>query len=230
MTDLEKRICTLVDWIRQARYPVIFTGTGISTDSGLPDYRGPEGLWTKQEKGLPAQKKINWAKAEPNKNHFAITELQNIGRLSFLITQNIDNLHLRAGIHPDMIAELHGNIFKLRCTNCETKWDYFPDLESCPNCENKLVSSIVEFGDPMPGKEMEKSEWHSRRSDLFLVIGSSLIVHPASDMPKIALRHGAKLVIINQGKTPFDHLCHLRFEEEIGLILPEIVIKLKELT
>lgn len=228
-SNIDKRINTLVDWIQKAKHLVIFTGAGISTDSGLPDYRGPEGLWTRQGKGLPVPGKIDWAKAEPNMNHYAITELQNIGRLAFLITQNVDNLHLRAGIHPDLIAELHGNIYKLRCVLCESKWDNYSDLDICPNCDGKLVSSVVDFGDPMPGTEMEKSERHCRKCDLFMVIGSSLVVHPAADMPKIALRYGAKLIIINQGETPLDQACHLRFEEKISEVLPEVVTQLKEL-
>jgi len=102
-------------------------------------------------------------------------------------------------------------------------------MKNCPSCEGRLVSSVVNFGDPMPRKEVEDSEWHSRRCDLFVVVGSSLVVYPAADMPKIALKSGAKLAIINQGETPFDTRCHLRFKESIGDILPTAVVRLKEL-
>jgi len=213
----------------EAKHLVVFTGAGISTESGLPDFRGPDGLWTRRDRGLPPPKPADWSKVEPNKNHFAIVELQNMGKLSFLISQNVDNLHLKSGIHPDLLAELHGNIFKLRCVHCGTKWDNFLDLRSCPGCEGRLVSSVVNFGDPMPEKEVKDSEWHSRHCDLFIVVGSSLVVYPAADMPKIALKSGAKLVIINQGETPFDSVCHLRFKESIGEVLPPAVARLKEL-
>ena len=213
----------------ESRHLVVFTGAGISTESGLPDFRGPNGLWTRQEKGLPPPKPVDWSEIEPNKNHSAIVELQNMGKLGFLISQNVDNLHLKSGIRPDLLAELHGNIFKLRCVRCGTKWDNFPDLKSCPSCEGRLVSSVVNFGDPMPEKEVKDSEWHSRHCDLFIVVGSSLVVYPAADMPKTALRSGARLVIVNQGETPFDRVCHLRFKERLGEALPAAVTELKEL-
>ena len=155
--------------------------------------------------------------------------LTKMEKLAFLISQNVDNLHLKSGIRPDLLAELHGNVFKLRCQHCETKWDNFPDLKTCPNCEGRLVSSVVNFGDSMPEKEMKDSEWHSRNCDLFIVVGSSLVVYPAAEMPKIALESGAKLVIINQGETPFDQTCHLRFKERIEEALPPAVAQLKEI-
>jgi len=229
--DLEQRIRTLAQWMFEAKHLVVFTGAGISTESGLPDFRGPDGLWTRQAKGLPAPK-FDWSKAKPNQNHYAIVELQNLGKLAFLISQNVDNFHLASGIRPELLAELHGNRTKLRCRNCGFKCDSFPDLEEkeCPNCQRgRLISSVVNFGDPLPIKDLEDSEWHSRQSDLFIVVGSSLVVYPAADCPKIALESGAKLVIINQGETPFDQLCHLRFKERIGEVLPPAVAQLKEM-
>ena len=228
-SDLEKRIQILAHWMFEARHLVVFTGAGISTESGLPDFRGPNGLWTRRDKGLLPPKPVDWSKIEPNENHFAIFELQNMGKLGFLISQNVDNLHLKSGIHPDLLAELHGNVFKLKCVRCGTKWDNFPDMRSCPSCQGRLASSVVNFGDPMPAKEVKDSEGHSRRCDLFIVVGSSLVVYPAADMPKIALQSGAKLVIINQGETPFDQICHLRFKESIGEVLPAAVAELKKL-
>lgn len=216
-------------WILGARHLVIFTGAGISTESGLPDYRGPEGLWTRREKGLPAPR-FDWASARPNPSHRAIVELQQMGKLGFLITQNVDNLHLESGIDPELLAELHGNIMKLRCSHCGFKCDNFPDLLTCPVCGvGRLVSSVVNFGDPMPEKDLRDAEEHSRRSDLFVVVGSSLSVYPAAEMPRIALASGARLVIINQGPTPLDELCHLRFHESAGKVLPPAVNELRRL-
>jgi len=215
----------------QAKYLVVFTGAGISTESGLPDFRGPNGLWTRQAKGLPPPTSVDWSQVQPNQAHLAIVELQKMGKLNFLITQNVDNLHLRSGIKPALIAEFHGNIAKLRCTSCDNQFDSFPDLldTRCPICEKgKLVSSVVNFGDPIPRRAYDDSVRHSRLCDCFVVAGSSLVVHPAAAMPEIAHKAGAKLVIINREETPLDRVCHLRFWESTGEVLPKAVDRLKE--
>ncbi|NIS72433.1 MAG: NAD-dependent protein deacylase [Proteobacteria bacterium] len=227
MSDLTKRIETLARWMFEAKYLVIFTGAGISTESGLPDFRGPDGVWTRQAKGLPPKVRP-FSSVEPNSGHRAIVELQNLGKLRFLISQNVDNLHLKSGIKPDRLAELHGNTAKLRCQKCSTQVDKSRGSEICP-CGGRLVSSVVNFGDPLPRKELESSYFHSAKSDLFVVAGSSLVVSPANDMPRIALESGARLVILNQGETPLDENCHLRFWESIGEVLPPTIERLKAL-
>jgi mono-ADP-ribosyltransferase sirtuin 6 len=228
MTNLEQRIKTLVQWMFEAKHLVVFTGAGISTESGLPDFRGPDGIWTRQAKGLPIPK-FDWDNIKPNQNHLALVELQKMGKLAFLISQNVDNLHLESGIKEELLAELHGNRFKLRCISCQRKWYNYPDLKDCPECGSRLVSSVVNFGDSLPIEDWQKSEYHSRQSDLFIVIGSSLVVYPAANCPKIALDSGAKLVIINEGDTPFDRICHLRFKERISKVLPTAISQLKEM-
>src|SRR5512136_3383991 len=120
--DLPTRINTLAEWMVGAMHLVVFTGAGISTESGLADFRGPDGLWTRQAKGLPP-KSIDFASAEPNAGHLAVAELQRLGKLAFLISQNVDNLHLKSGIRPELIAELHGNMTKLRCIRCGMIYD-----------------------------------------------------------------------------------------------------------
>ena len=227
-SDLHERISLLAQWIRDAQYRVFFTGAGISTESGLPDFRGPDGVWTRRAKGLgPVE--FDWADAKPNLSHKALFDLQELGVLDYLISQNVDNLHLQSGIRPELLAELHGNVTKLQCTGCDFKCDNFPDLHTCPICNGKLVSSVVDFGDPLPQKEVEEAERHSKRSDLFVVVGSSLTVYPAASMPRIALSAGAKLVIINMGETPLDNYCRLRFSESIGEVLSPLVLELREL-
>ncbi len=227
MKDLQERIERLARWLFEAKYLVVFTGAGISTESGLPDFRGPDGIWTRQEKGLPAKTRP-FTSVEPNAGHRAVVDLQNLGKLKFLISQNVDNLHLRSGIRPDLLAELHGNVAKLRCQRCDTRVDKSPGLDIC-KCGGRLVSSVVNFGDPLPQKDLDESFHHSSRCDLFVVVGSSLVVSPANEMPKVALRFGTRLVIINQGETPLDDRCHLRCEEKIGEVLPPAVSRLKEL-
>jgi len=227
LSDLDRQIKTLAQWMFEAKHLVVFTGAGISTESGLPDFRGPDGIWTRQAKGLPTKARP-FDSVEPNTGHIAIAELQKLGKLSFLISQNVDNLHLRSGIRPDLLAELHGNVTKLRCTRCETEVDRSAGLDRCA-CGGKLTSSVVNFGQPLPQKALADSYWHSENCDLFIVVGSSLVVTPAADMPKVALESGARLVIINQGETPFDRVAHLRFWKGIGEVLPPAVAQLKEL-
>lgn len=227
-TELEKRINVLAEWMLAATHLVVFTGAGISTESGLADFRGPEGLWTRQAKGLPT-KSIDFASAEPNAGHLSIVELQRLGKLAFLISQNVDNLHLKSGIRPELIAELHGNITKLRCRSCEFLIDNVGDVIPCPVCGGHVASSVVDFGQSLPQHDLEDAYAHSKRADLFLAVGSTLTVTPAADMPHVALRAGARLVIINQGETPLDRVAHLRFGEKIGDVLPPAVTRLKDM-
>jgi NAD-dependent SIR2 family protein deacetylase len=227
--DLTHRIQILAQWLYECRYPVVFTGAGISTESGLPDFRGPEGVWTRRDKGLPPKPMTRpWDSVEPNVGHLAIVELQKLGKLKFLISQNVDNLHLKSGIRPDLLAELHGNITKHRCRRCGNTVDSSAGQTRC-ECGGELVRSVVNFGESLPERDLRLSFEHSRRSDLFIVVGSSLAVTPAADMPREALLSGAKLVIINQGETPFDRFAHLRFHEKIGDVLPRAVKRLRRL-
>jgi len=226
-SDLRQRINTLAQWMFESKYLVVFTGAGISTESGLRDFRGPDGLWTRRDKGLstPSQ---DFSAAEPNAGHLAIVELQSLGKLAFLISQNVDNLHLKSGIKPDLLAELHGNITKVRCRRCEFCMDRFEDQTACPLCGGELASSVVNFGQSLPTKDLADSYEHSQKCDLFIAVGSSLVVYPAADMPRVALQSGAKLGIINQGETPFDRNVHLRFSEVAGEVLPPAVAQLKK--
>jgi len=228
MSDLQQRIDTLAQWMLASKYLVVFTGAGISTESGLRDFRGPDGLWTRRDRGLSTPHQ-DFTNAEPNAGHMAIYELQELGKLAFLISQNVDNLHLKSGIRPELLAELHGNLTRVRCTECEFKMDRVEGERECPLCGGKLVSTVVNFGQSLPAKDLAESYEHSQKCDLLIVVGSSLVVTPAADMPRVALQAGAKLVIINQGETPFDEHAHLRFSEGIGQVLPPAVEKLRQL-
>lgn len=227
MAELEFRIQTLCQWMSDANNLVVFTGAGISTDSGLPDFRGPDGVWTRKDKGLPPSKKMDWTKTEPNVAHYAILDLQQMGKLDFLISQNIDNLHLKSGIKAEILAELHGNLARMRCVNCEETYPKEDDLPAC-HCGGKLKSSVVGFGDSLPGKDLNESFQHAQYCDLFISIGSSLVVTPAATIPQIANQAGAKLVIINQGETPLDGVAHLLFGERIAEVFPPAVQMLKK--
>ncbi|MHA1450868.1 MAG: Sir2 family NAD-dependent protein deacetylase, partial [Candidatus Hodarchaeales archaeon] len=193
---MEKEIDEAITLIAGAKHLVIFTGAGVSTESGLPDYRGPEGVWTLRDKGLkPKLPSVPWSEVVPNPAHAAIVELQNMGLMKFLISQNVDGLHLKSGIRPELIAELHGNSTLLKCQDCDLRmskkvvnWDdrihghgyltskVVSGQPTCPSCGGRLISSVVNFNDPMPEKEMTEAITHSEKSDVFIVIGSTLLV------------------------------------------------------
>lgn len=219
----------MASWLYEASYPVMFTGAGVSTGSGLPDFRGPDGVWTRRDKGLPPKPMtVPWEQVNPNQGHYALVDLLKLGKLRFLISQNVDNLHRKSGIPPELLAELHGNIARLRCQKCEETSPRSEGRQLC-DCGGKLVRSVVDFGESLPERDLMRSFEHSRNSDLFIVLGSSLVVTPAADMPKEALKAGAKLVIVNREETPLDGVAHLRFQEGISEVLPRVVKRLKRL-
>ncbi|TFF93650.1 MAG: NAD-dependent protein deacylase [Promethearchaeota archaeon] len=245
--SVEDKIEQAVNWILESENFVAFTGAGISTSSGLPDYRGPDGVWTRRDKGLPPPKTPPWDQVEPNEGHYALVDLMDLGILDYVITQNVDGLHAKAGIPFDKLAELHGNLYFMKCLKCKRKftfegvgWDktiYGPGYRTspinknqpyCPHCGGRLISSIVNFGDPLPYDELYEAIEKSKNSDLFFVIGSSLVVTPAADLPGEAKNNGAKLIILNLGETPYDDVADLRFFKNINEILIPIVKKVKD--
>ncbi|MFX1363323.1 MAG: NAD-dependent deacetylase [Promethearchaeota archaeon] len=246
--DFEEKIDLAAQWIAESERLVVFTGAGCSTASGLPDYRGPDGVWTRRDKGLPPPKSPPWDQVKPNPNHYLIVELMEMGKLNYLISQNVDGLHAKSGIPFDMLSELHGNLYFMKCLSCNNKmlfeeagWDKekwgkgyrtLPVQEgqpSCPHCGGRLISSIVNFGDPLPYDELEESIKRSQKADTFFVIGSSLVVTPAANMPGIAKQNGAKLIILNKGDTPYDYVADIKFDNLIEDVLPPIMEKVKKI-
>jgi NAD-dependent deacetylase len=240
---LRQKIETIARWIIESEHLVAFTGAGISTDSGIPDFRGPDGVWTRRDAGLaPPRWRVPHGQVEPNASHLALVELQLRSLLQFLITQNTDNLHRRSGIPPELLAELHGNGQLMRCLACdrlytrqEVGWDaekWGPGYRTqrpvrgqptCPSCNGRIISSVVNFGDPLPKKELMLAAEHARACDLMLVLGSSLVVNPAASLVGLALKQGARVVLINQGETPYDGAVALRAWEGIGEVIPPAV-------
>jgi NAD-dependent SIR2 family protein deacetylase len=244
---LELHVETIARWIVECEHIVAFTGAGISTDSGIPDFRGPEGVWTRRDAGLPAPRwRVPPGQVEPNASHLALAELQRLGKLQFLITQNTDNLHRRSGIPPELLAELHGNGQLMRCLGCdrlytrqEVGWDPdrwgrgyrtqkpMPGQPTCAACGGRLISSVVNFGDPLPYRELELADDHARRCDLMLALGSSLMVEPAASLVGLALRSGARVLLVNRGETPYDEAVTLRVWSGIGEVIPPAVERVK---
>lgn len=237
------------DLVRQSSRIVVFTGAGVSTESGIPDFRSPGGIWSRYQPvefgeflASREARERYWirsretypmlAQAQPNAAHRAIAQLERMGKLDCVITQNVDGLHQKAGNSPEKVIELHGNTHWVVCLDCNhrsprARWQ--PVLESgvtvpdCPDCGGILKVLTVSFGQPMPEWETMEAERRSRECDLFLVVGSSLVVYPAAQMPAHALRAGARLVIVNMTPTYLDDHADAVIREKAGLALPRIL-------
>ncbi|KAL7597970.1 NAD-dependent protein deacetylase SRT1 isoform X1 [Lactuca sativa] len=214
---LQEKIERLTMMIRKSKHLVVFTGAGISTSCGIPDFRGPTGIWTLQRGGnaLP-EASLPFHRAMPSMTHMALVELERAGILKFVISQNIDGLHLRSGIPREKLSELHGNSFMERCSCCGM--EYFRDFEvesvglketsrRCSNadCDVKLKDTVLDWEvDALPFEEMNPAEAHCEKADVVLCLGTSLQITPACNLPLKCLRGGGKVVIVNLQKTPKD--------------------------
>ena len=235
--------------IEGARAIVPFTGAGISTECGIPDFRSPGGLWTKNrpidfDEFLASQDmrdeswrrrfamEASFAQAKPGRGHRALASLYRAGKIPGLITQNIDNLHQESGIAADAVVELHGNTRYALCLDCakryELAWvrqEFDKAGQRAPDCAcgGYIKTATVSFGQAMPADAMQRAEQLSRSCDLFLAIGSSLVVWPAAGFPLIAKRNGAALVIINREPTEFDEIADLVLHNDIGDVLEPFI-------
>ena len=247
-----EEIDRLAEVVGFARRIVAFTGAGISTESGIPDYRGPNGVWARQAipsvetlRTDPDAQREHWRfrKAnypimlarQPNDGHRALAELERAGRLLAVITQNIDGLHQKAGNHPERVIELHGSTHRLRCTRCGTEFDGVAiqrRLEAgeedprCEVCGGPLRSATILFGEALPEAALRKAVAVSQVCDLMLVVGSSLVVNPAARLPVIAKQRGARLVIVNRTPTPLDALADVHLVAEAGPTLTTLIRRL----
>ena len=255
--DISVLIEKTADLILQSRKLVVFTGAGISTESGIPDFRGPQGLWSRFDPddftidkflSNPESRRKQWYifkeglmtdKAKPNAAHVAIAELHKMGRLDCVITQNIDNLHQKAGLPDDIVFELHGNMQWAVCLECGKRYSFSEikkmlnageDIPDCLDCHGMLKPAIVMFGEQLPFDVLEEAGRRASNADLFIVIGSTLVVYPAAYMPQYAVRSGAKLVIINQGETPLDREAVACISAKAGETMTAIINKVKEKT
>ncbi|MCX8021367.1 MAG: Sir2 family NAD-dependent protein deacetylase [Syntrophorhabdaceae bacterium] len=252
---MEDKIETVARWIRDAKRVVVFVGAGLSTESGIPDFRSPGGVWDKYDpedfyfqnfitKESSREKYWQMAtemydsmkEAKPNKGHLAIAELERIGKLDCLITQNIDGLHFKAGNSPEKVLELHGTAMYVTCLSCHKRYERDPVQERiksgeraprCDVCGGLLKPATISFGQSMPEWETAEAYRRSEACDLFIVIGSSLVVHPAAYMPVLAKRSGAKLVIINRDETSCDYMADIILNGSAGFIISSIVERLK---
>jgi NAD-dependent deacetylase len=252
---MDKKINQVAQMITAAKKVVVFTGAGISTESGIPDFRGPGGLWTKYDPddftidkffGSAATRKKMWERlregglmedANPNPAHLAIVELEKMGKLSSLVTQNIDNLHQKAGSNPAKIYELHGNMQMLICLDCSKRYPIAivkeryaasEDVPACEHCGGILKPDVIFFGEALPQKVLAQASQEASECDLMIVIGSSLVVYPAAYIPVYAKESGAKLVIINIGPTEQDHNADVLINAPAGETMTKIINRVKE--
>jgi len=237
-------------WIAQARRIVILTGAGISTDSGIPDFRGPQGLWTKNPKAEklsdiryymsdPEVRRLAWQsrlehtawKAQPNAGHKALVELEKRGKLHALITQNIDELHQLAGHSPEKVIEVHGTMRKVVCMSCGARGPMQAALERvrageedppCCSCGGILKSATISFGQALVPEVIDRAMQCAGEADLLLAVGSSLQVYPIAGAVPLAKRAGARVVIVNAEPTPFDELADAVFSDSISAVLPAL--------
>ncbi|MGH8993254.1 MAG: SIR2 family NAD-dependent protein deacylase [Acidimicrobiia bacterium] len=242
---------TVAEWIAGARSVVALSGAGISTDSGIPDFRGPKGVWTTNPSAeklsdlgyYMAEREVRVAAwqgrlehpawtARPNAGHLALAELERLGRLDTLVTQNIDGLHQRAGSSPATVVEIHGTIREVVCMACGERADMQGALDRvrageedppCRTCGGILKSATISFGQSLVPEDLERAQRAAGGCDLFLAVGTTLTVYPVAYLPQEALTAGARLVIVNADPTPYDGRAHAIFSEPIGKVLPRLV-------
>jgi NAD-dependent deacetylase len=239
----------LAEFIHDARRIVVFTGAGISTESGIPDFRSPGGVWSKMKPiyfqdfvASEAQRREAWRRVfagsagwtgrAPNAGHFAVARLVAQGKASCVITQNVDNLHQDSGVPAGRVIELHGNASYAACLSCGLRHEFdefresfleHGEIPACRDCGGLVKSATISFGQSMPEGPMVRAKAETLASDLFLVLGSSLVVYPAAGFPIMAKEAGAKLVIVNRDPTDQDPVADLVVHDEIGPVMAAVV-------
>jgi NAD-dependent deacetylase len=249
-TDFEFDLDEVAGWLRDADQIVVLTGAGISTESGIQDFRGPQGLWTKNpeaEKTATLQYYLSdpeiraraWQNrlssgmwdAEPNAGHFALAEIERRANLHTLVTQNVDGLHHAAGSSPEKIIEIHGNVREVKCMSCGWNGPMGPTLDrvragdadpACSDCGGILKSATISFGENLVAEDLRRAERASAGADVFLALGTSLGVYPAAGIPEYALANRARLVIVNAQPTPFDRIAEAVSRDQLGDVLPAL--------
>ncbi|HSJ84432.1 MAG TPA: Sir2 family NAD-dependent protein deacetylase [Acidimicrobiia bacterium] len=242
-----------IEILRPASRILVFTGAGISTESGIPDFRGPDGLWTKVDpedfhidrfRASAELRMKGWkmhldgelwgarSTVRPNSGHQAIKRLADGGRLAGVVTQNVDGLHHESGLDDDMVAELHGNVRGSHCVDCGSTWateDVLTRVEAgeldpdCPDCGGMVKTATVMFGELLPEREMGKAMQFLAMSDALLVLGSTVAVWPASDVVMRGALRSLPIVVVNRGATEADMLASVKLDAAIGDVLPDIV-------
>jgi len=248
--SVDEKIGIVADLIVESRRVVVFTGAGVSTESGIPDFRSPGGIWDRFDPDeFTIQRFLSSAEtrakqwrlliesglivdARPNPAHIAIADIEKMGKLSCVITQNIDNLHQKAGNSPERVFELHGSMNWVICLNCHSRYP-LPDIRkrlnlesgppSCEKCSGILKPDVVFFGESLPPLVLNDAIRHSRECDLLIAVGSSLVVYPAAYMPVYAKEAGARIVIVNLTATSYDMMADEVIHRKAGEVMPRVM-------
>lgn len=254
MSDLQESVAVIAALLRDARHIVALSGAGISTESGIPDFRGPQGVWTKNpeaEKRATLQHYLSdrearvssWRNrlgspmysAGANAGHRALAEIAERTNFALLVTQNIDGLHQKGGFPAERVVEIHGTVHEFACLDCGERGDIHrvlrrveagEDDPPCRTCGGILKSATISFGQQLIASDLERAMAEAERADVFLAIGTTLGVYPAANMPIAALQHGARLIILNAQATPFDEYATVIVREPLGDVLPLIAAAL----
>ena len=250
----DEEVERIADWVRDARRIVVLTGAGISTESGIPDFRGPQGVWTRNpaaEKTAtlqyyvrdPEVRRLAWKnrvesemwQAQPNDGHRALADLERRANLDTLVTQNVDGLHQAAGSSPGRVVEIHGTVHAAKCLGCGWRGSMEETLDrvrageddpECLLCGGILKSATISFGENLVPEDLMRAQSAAAGADLFLAAGTTLTVYPAAGLPEIALQNGARLVILNNQETPFDDWASAIRRDQLGAVLPAVVERL----
>jgi NAD-dependent deacetylase len=246
-------VAQLTELIIEARHAVVFTGAGISTESGIPDFRSPGGVWSQMRPitfgefvGSEAMRReawnrvfsgvTKWVGAKPNAGHLAVASLVASGRVSSVITQNVDNLHQDSGVPAGRVIELHGNATFARCLDCGLRHELavlkqsflgHGEIPVCRDCDGLVKTATISFGQAMPREAMARAEAETLACDLFIVLGSSLSVYPAAGFPLAAKRNGARLAIVNREPTDQDPSADLVIHEGIGAVMSAVTVAIE---
>ncbi|UJR31024.1 hypothetical protein I4U23_018533 [Adineta vaga] len=242
--DLETKLNQLEQMIRQSHHTVVITGAGISTDAGIPDFRGPNGVWTLEKRGEKPTFNTSFEKATPTYTHRALCRLEESNYLHYVITQNIDGLHHRSGLPLDKLAELHGNVFSEECEVCHTQiirptsvgsycrkrtgniCNSMKGRNKNLSCRGKLRDTVLDWEDALPEPALKLSEEHCAKADLCLCLGTSLQIRPCRDLPRKTKKNGGKVVIVNLQKTSMDSIATLVIHERCDRVMKFILGKL----
>ncbi|PFX34376.1 NAD-dependent protein deacetylase sirtuin-6-like [Stylophora pistillata] len=240
--QLEHKMAEFTKLFREAKHIVFHTGAGVSTSAGIPDFRGPKGVWTLEEKGKAPQMETTFDDAKPSLTHMALVKLVEENFVQYIISQNVDGLHIKSGLSRSHLSELHGNMFIEKCDRCETEYIRKNAVTTvglkktggvCEkkgvrgNCRGKLRDTILDWEDSLPYKDLVIAEHHSRQADLAVCLGTSLQIQPSGNLPLFTLRNGGKLVIVNLQKTRHDKKATLVINHYVDSVMKELMDRLE---
>lgn len=255
---MQEKVAEAAEVLARAEQILVFSGAGLSTESGIPDFRGPDGLWTKVDpedftidryRESPELRRRGWkmhiegelwgarSKVQPNSGHVAIARLRRAGKLAGVVTQNVDGLHHKSGLEDDFVAEMHGNVRGSHCMSCPSRWPTEEVLgwvergdtdPHCPKCGGLVKSDTIMFGEMLPEGEVRKAGIFLAISDAVLVVGSTVSVWPAADIVLRAAQQGKPIVIVNRGATDADNIATVKMDAGIGDVLPDLIDRILE--